>query len=132
VPASRKGTANESDAIAGVSKYKPSRDTDLDLSKLKEFVNQYEPKNVAERILLYAEFLQRVLEKEPCTVNQIYSCFFELRTEESIPKVFGQNLINARGDAYGYIDFTTINDIRITTVGMNHFNLKMTKKAEPA
>ncbi|MBY0321615.1 MAG: hypothetical protein K2X72_23030 [Reyranella sp.] len=130
-PSNKKGNGDTDASAAGVSKYKPKRDTSLDLAKLRDFVVDYTPKNMAERILLYAEFL-KTIGAEPCTVDQIYSCFLEFRTTDRIPEAFGQNLINTRGEMYGYIDFTTINDIRITTTGMNHFSLKMKKKGESA
>jgi hypothetical protein len=112
-------------ASAKVTRYRPSRDTTLDLSRLAEFVRLYEPKNASEKIVLYVQFLSNQ-GFEPCRVNQIYSCFLEMK--DKIPKAFGQVLINTRSGKYGYIDFTSVEDVRLTTVGINQFNHKIAKK----
>lgn len=119
-------SSNGDDSSPNVSTYKPSLDKTLDLAKLRTFIEPYQPKNAAEKILLYAQFLKEELSIEPCTVDAIYSCFSHLK--EKVPTAFGQVLINTRGDAYGYIDFTNTKDITVSTRGMNRYNLDIAKK----
>jgi hypothetical protein len=115
----RRRNASPEDA-QGVSKYKPSRDNSIDLAKLKEFVAPLKTKNAAEKILVYAQFLREKLGIDPCTVDQIYTCFQHMK--DKTPQAFGQVFINTRGDAYGYIEFAGTQDIKITIAGDNHFN----------
>ena len=119
-------SSNGEDSSPNVSTYKPSLDKTLDLAKLRTFIEPYQPKNAAEKILLYAQFLKEELSIEPCSVDAIYSCFSHLK--EKVPTAFGQVLINTRGDAYGYIDFTNTKDITVSTRGMNHYNFDIAKK----
>jgi len=109
----------------GVSKYTPNRDPSLDLSKLKDFIAPYKPKNNAEKIVIYAHFLRDVLKKDPCSVDQVYSCFRHMK--DKVPEAFGQAFINTRGDTYGYITFTSVNDIKLTIAGENHFERDIPK-----
>ena len=129
-PAARKKAAakkgNGKTEGPGVTAYTPSRNTDLDLAKLAGFVGQYAPKNNPEKYVLYITFLKDTLKKDPCSMDDLFTCFLEMKDE--IPGNFGQNLIDTRGNRYGYIKFTSPHDIVLSTAGINHLNLKMKKK----
>jgi hypothetical protein len=118
--------ANGKPEGSGITTYVPSRNTDLDLSKLTKFVGQYAPKNNPEKYVLYITFLKDTLKKDSCTMDDLLSCFLEMKDE--IPGNLGQNLIDTRGNRYGYIKFTSPHDISLSTVGINHLNHKMKKK----
>lgn len=120
-----KKAANAGEDGVAVSKYIPKRDSSLNLADLKVFAAAYKPVNAAEKILLYAQFLREKLRIEPCTVDQIYTCFLHMK--DKTPSAFGQVFINARGNAYGYVDFTTVDDVKITIAGDNHFNHDLPK-----
>jgi hypothetical protein len=124
--ASAKKANGKTEGAGGITTYVPSRNTDLDLSKLAAFVGQYAPKNNPEKYVLYITFLKDQLKIDPCSMNDLLSCFLEMKDE--IPGNLGQNLIDTRGNRYGYIKFTTPHDISLSTTGINHLNHKMKKK----
>ena len=105
--------------------YTPQLQKNLDLSGIQDFYKQYEPKNNAEKILIFAQFLK---EKgfDICTADQIYTCYSVIK--ERIPKVFLQAIRDTHGRSYGYIDHQGPEEIRLTTVGENHFNHDLKKK----
>ncbi len=109
-----------------ITGYQPSLDKGLDTSKLANFLAAYEPKNNPEFILIFAQFLLEKQAIEKCTMDQIYSCFSATKTK--FPKAFGQSFIDTRGNSYGYIDFTSPEDITVTMVGQNHLNHTIKKK----
>lgn len=109
----------------GISNYEPKRDPDLDLAALAEFAGKFEPNGNPERYLVYAWFLKEELNKEPCSIDQLYSCFLEMK--DDIPRRMGQNLIDTRA-RNAFLKFTSPRDITITAVGINHFNKKLKKK----
>jgi hypothetical protein len=87
---------------------------------------QFEPKNSAEHILLYAKFMEQELGISPCTMDQVFTCFHAMKAK--IPAVLRQAFIDARGTSYGYIDFKTPNDVTIPIRGINHFNSGIKRK----
>ena len=105
--------------------YKPEVDPNLDLSKLADFYGRFNPKNHSEKILIFAAFLRDTLKKAPCTANDIYSCYFELRDQTEIPEAFHQAFITA-WNRTKWVKFVSKDEITITTAGENHF-IKMSK-----
>lgn len=123
----RKGNGEgKAGSAGGISRYEPKRDPDLDLGELADFMSRFEPKGNPERYLLYAWFLKEKAGKEPCSIDDIYSCFLEMK--DDIPVRMGQNLIDTRA-RNGFLKFSSPHDITITTVGINHFNKKIVRKA---
>jgi hypothetical protein len=104
----------------------PKLDKDLDTSKLMSFYNQFEPKNNAEKILIFLKFLNDELKIEVPNTDQVYTCFE--KSNERVPKVFAQAFIDASGRKFGYIDYNSPSNLRVTTVGSNHFRLDLKKK----
>jgi hypothetical protein len=104
----------------------PKLDKDLDTSKLMNFYNQYEPKNNAEKILIFLKFLNDELKIEVPNTDQVYTCFE--KSNERVPKVFAQAFIDAAGKKFGYIDYNSPSNLKITTIGSNHFRLDLKKK----
>ena len=102
-----------------VSNYTPVLDKGLDTSKLSKFYEPFAPRNHAERVLIYARFLNDVLDISPCTGDQIFTCY--KATRERVPEAFVQALRDASGGRYGYIDYKSPTEILSTTRGDNHF-----------
>jgi len=98
--------------------YTPKLDKSLSLPGIREFLQQFNPSNHSEKILLFAKFLQ---EKgiEPCSADQIYTCYMTLK--ERIPAACEQAFITTRG-RHGYIDYDGLDAISVTPLGENHFN----------
>lgn len=114
----RSTSKTSSEGAAKMADYSPVRVKDLDLSGLDAFYREWAPKNHAERILLFAYYLQEHLQIAPCTANHIFSCYLQMK--ERIPKAFLQAFRDASGNDYGYIEFNSITDISIPIHGRNH------------
>lgn len=119
------GAESHKATAGGITRYEPTRDPDLDLSELEEYVSQFELKSNPERYLVYALFLRDKLGKNPCHVDHLYSCFLEMK--DDLPQKMGQNLVDTRL-RNGFVKFTSEADITITTTGINYFNKKLSRK----
>ena len=124
-PAKRKGA--EDDGGPQVNPDAPKLDKNLDTSKLNAFYSQFEPSNNPEKILVFLKFLIEELDVESPTTDQVYTCYE--RVNERVPKVFSQAFRDTQGRKFGYIDYNSPTDIRLTTVGNNHFKFDLKRKA---
>lgn len=110
-----------------VSADQPKLDKKLDTSGLPAFYGQFEAKNNAEKILIFLKFMNEELQIESPNTDQFYTCFDKVN--ERVPKAFSQAFHDASGRKYGYIDYNSSTDIRLTTVGSNYFKLDLKRKA---
>lgn len=99
------------------SYYKATFNPNLDLAGLGDFLKLYCPANKKERVLVYTAFLRDALNRSPCTADDIYSCFWAMKSEASIPEAFGKNLNDARRE--GFIAYSGPSDVTIPTAGEN-------------
>ena len=120
-PSSKKRASKASTSQKGTADAQIKPDPDLDLKGLGEFYDQYEPKNNAEKVLIFASFLRDRLGKEPFTANDVYTCYWTLKDRTKTPTAFGQTLRNIQS-RQRYIALNTLDDIRITTAGNNHLH----------
>lgn len=111
---------------SAISADSPKLDKSLDTSKLGAFYGQFEPKNNAEKILIFLKFITEELGQENPNTDQVYTCF--KKTGEKIPKAYAQAFYDT-STKFGYIDFNSPTDITITIAGDNHFNHGLKKKA---
>jgi hypothetical protein len=119
--------ADSDSGSSGISADAPKLDRDLDTSKLAAFYGQYEPKNHPEKILVFLSFLMETLGIESPNTDQVYTCY--VKANERVPKAFAQAFRDTSGRSFGYIDYKSPTDIRITTSGTNHFKFDLKKKA---
>lgn len=112
-----KPRSENSDAAA--ESYAPTLMKNLDLSGLSTFFEKFIPKNHAERVLIFAKYLDSI-GHSPCTADQIYTCYMVLK--ERVPKVYVQALRDAHGRKYGFIDYKSPESISLTYIGENQFN----------
>lgn len=122
----KKKVAGEEDG-SSVLPNQPRLDKTLDTSKLMAFYNQFEPKNNPEKILIFLKFLNDELKIEIPNTDQFYTCFE--KANERVPKAFGQAFIDTAGRKFGFIYYNSPSNVKITTVGSNHFRLDLKKKA---
>jgi hypothetical protein len=125
--ASPRKKADSDSSSPGISADAPKLDRDLDTSKLAAFYGQYEPKNHPEKILVFLSFLTETLGIESPNTDQVYTCY--VKANERVPKAFAQAFRDTSGRSFGYIDYKSPTDIRITTSGTNHFKFDLKKKA---
>lgn len=126
-PATRKKASSGSEESGpSVVADSPKLDKNLDTAGLPAFYDRYETKNNAEKILVFLKFINDELNIESPSTDQFYTCFEKVN--ERIPKVFSQAFRDASGRKFGYIDYNSPTDIKITTVGNNHFKFDLKKK----
>jgi hypothetical protein len=109
--------------------YTPKFDPDLNLDGLPEFYDKLGPVNATEKILTFAMFLKEKLQIQPCTCDQIYTCFFTVRDRTKIPEAFVQSFWNAQSRTH-FIQVNSLEEIVVTIPGNNHFE-KMKKRIVP-
>lgn len=106
--------------------YAPKLDASLPIADLDDFYSPYDPSNQSERILIFCKYIQSVTENDLCTVDQIYTCYSALK--EKHPIDYMQAMRDARKRAYGYVTYTTPEDVKVTLIGENFFNKKLKRK----
>lgn len=112
---------------SGINSNAPKLDKSIDTSGLAAFYGRYEPKNNAEKILIFSKFLSDELGLEEPNTDQVYTLF--KKSGEKIPKAFAQAFHDA-GSKHGFIDFDgPSGTIKGTIVGDNHFNHDIKKKS---
>jgi hypothetical protein len=128
---SKKRVKPSSDTAAnGLDPDHPRMDKQLAVAELAGFYGQFEPKNNAEKLLIFAEYLTNEIGIEKPNTDQYYTCFVVLK--ERIPKAFAQTFRDASGKSYGYIDFDSSGFATLTSVGINHFNSGLKRKGADA
>ena len=127
--AKRKKRANDQEVQAGIQADSPKLDKNIDTSGLVEYFTKFEPKNHSEKILIFLKYLIEELEIDVPNTDQIFTCYE--KTNVRIPKVFSQAFRGA-SNKFGFIDYKSPVDIRLTTAGINHFkhDIKMRAAAE--
>jgi hypothetical protein len=110
--------ADSDSGSSGISADAPKLDKNLDTSKLGAFYGQFEPKNNAEKILIFLKFITEELGQDNPNTDQVYTCF--KKTGEKIPKAYAQAFYDT-SSKHGFIDFRSATDIAVTIAGDNHF-----------
>lgn len=119
--------ASAKSGTSGVDKYfKGTFDPTLDMSDLKAYYAQYNPASALTRNLVFAAFLRDKLGRSPCSANDIFSCYYAMKSEIKIPVAFGKSLSDSRNE--GYITFTSADDVDIPIFGENYLG-ELLKKA---
>ncbi|MBL8548479.1 MAG: hypothetical protein JNJ73_00735 [Hyphomonadaceae bacterium] len=104
---------------SSVGQYAPALDKDLDIAGLSDFYRPWAPRSHAEKILIFAKFLEDVRSIKPCTADQIFTCYCAVK--EKIPEAYVQALRDASGSRNGYIAYNSPTDISVSIMGLNHF-----------
>jgi hypothetical protein len=124
-PAVKRRKAASADAEkARTGEYKPKFNSALNLGELASFYDTWAPANNSEKILVFATFIRDRLEVAPCSADDIYTCFFTLKSKTKTPEAFVQAFRDAHNKTH-FIDFVSLQEIRITIAGDNHFNAKL-------
>lgn len=127
----RRPKANGDNGKAKVE-YTPAFKKELDLAKLDDFYSQFAPKNHSEKILIFATFLRDVLKIEPCSADDIFTCYKWLKSKTQIPIAFVQAFRDAQ-HRVNVIEFNSPTDIKVSIAGLNYFERTLARaKAEAA
>lgn len=126
---SRKQSRTEGAKDSNSPSYTPKMDRTVDITGLQEFYSKYEPKNIPERILLFAKFLTLQENVENCSADAIYTCFMKADGKK-MPRAYKQALVDTRGSDKGFIDYQSYDAISITHIGELHFMNDIPKAGE--
>lgn len=118
----------------GMSKAKPKKApgflNSLDLSgtkggeSLKTFYARYNHKTNYERNLIFVYYLQYVEKIDNITLDHVFTCYRNVG--QKIPIAIEQSLRDTSKDK-GWVDITSIDDIKVPVAGMNHIVHDMSK-----
>lgn len=111
------------------TEYRPTFNTSLNLVSLNEFYSAIKPSSHPEKILCFAIFLRDQCSISPCTADDIYTCYFTLKSETKIPEAFVQAFRDTQSKKH-FIEFKSPQHIEITIAGENYFNSTMKKKVD--
>lgn len=129
-PARKKGGSGDNEKSRGAHT-KPKYNAKLDLTRLPEFYDEWKPSGNSEKILVFAVFLRDHLRISPCSADDIFTCFFGLKSKTKTPEAFQQAFINAKNRTH-YIEFKSTDSIEITIAGDNWFTEQAKKLREPS
>ena len=128
-PSRRKKPSTQNKKSAGQKtrpRNSPQVVNNLPLDDLKEAYEQKKPKSNSELLLTFAAFLRDRHEIEPCTIDQLYTCYWALRTELKIPKAFKQAIIDTKNKKH-WLDLTEDGNVKITNIGENALHHELGK-----
>lgn len=109
--------------------YKPTFVSTLNLKGLEQFYDAFDPKNHSDKILIFAIFLRDNLDMATCTANDIYTCYFTLKSKTKIPTAFLQAFKDTKARTH-FIDYESFDSISVSITGENHFSSIMADKAK--
>lgn len=100
---------------------------DLDLKSgsnksLQEFYNQYSPTSNMEKNLVFAYYLQQVMEETPISLDHVFTCYRHMSLK--VPQALHQSLIDT-ARIHGWLDTSSMNDIKVPVSGLNHIEHDM-------
>jgi hypothetical protein len=126
----RAGSVDRSGKVP-VNDFRPTFNSKLNLVDLPEFYERLAPSNHYEKILVFASFLRDSLGLNPCSADDIFTCYSVLKSKTKIPTAFVQALRDTRGKLH-YIDYEELERISVSITGDNHFNQEMLKRGNSA
>lgn len=120
-------TSTADTGAGGVNPDNPSLDKHLNTSGIDEFYKKYEPKNHAEKILIFMRFLKDVTGMETPNTDHIYTCYNAVG--EKPAAAFAQSFRDTSSKKNGFIDYESANKISLTFIGNRHFDHDLKKKS---
>jgi len=116
---SKKGTSQKFQILKDLN-LRPS-----DKAHLTDYVKEFEIKSNGDRIIVIVNYLKEVLKVEKVTIDHLYTAFFVLKCK--IPTSFYQVVINTQSRSQ-WLDFEKVDDINLSTQGLNRVRLDINKK----
>ncbi|MCF1707404.1 hypothetical protein L0V05_01105 [Tabrizicola sp. J26] len=104
----------------------PEIDPTLKIDDLKSFFLQRKPTGNPQILLVIIAYLRDTLDMYPATVNQIYTCYWALRSEIKIPAKFRQAIIDTVNKKK-WLEWKSQETVAITNIGENALNHEIGK-----
>ncbi len=95
-----------------------------DKPSLKDFYSGYNVRSNWERNLIFLYYLETIPKIASITTDHIFTCYRHVSAK--IPKAFKQSLFDTASEK-GWIDTSSLDDIKLTTQGMNYMEHDITK-----
>ncbi len=133
-PSKASASSNSKPAKRKTNSNTPSLVKDLDLKggsggkSLSDFYNQYSPNSNLEKNLIFAYYLQQEIKLNSITVDHIFTCYRNVSGIKT-PGALQQSLIDTARNK-GWLDTTSLSDIKVSIVGINHIEHDMKKASE--
>ncbi len=96
-----------------------------DKTHLTDYVKDFEINSNGDRIIVIVDYLKEILKVEKVTIDHLYTAFFVLKCK--IPTSFYQVVINTQSRSQ-LLDFEKVDDINLSTQGLNRVRLDINKK----
>lgn len=106
--------------------YKPKFNNELNLAGLPEFYDRYAPSGHSEKILVFAAYLRDQLKMTACSADDIFTCYFTMKSKTKIPEAFLQAFRTCQHRTH-YIKYNSFSDIQVAIPGDNFLNQKPNK-----
>ncbi len=109
----------------------PSIARDLDLSRqddkpsLREFSAKYRPTSNLKRNLIFVYYLRQIREISSVNVDHVFTCYRNISGLKA-PVALQQSLWDT-SSRYGWLDTTSLDDIKVTVPGINYLEHDMPK-----
>jgi hypothetical protein len=94
---------------------------------LRDFISQFQPASNMEWNAVFVYYLESVVEIRPITPAHVFTCYRDAKLP--IPKALPQSLIDT-SSRKGWLNTSTIDDIRLTVGGTNFVEHELAKSAE--
>lgn len=127
--ATRKSAASGEKKKPGAGAYKPTFNSKINLTGLDTFYDELKPENNTECIVVFAAFLRDSLQMPKCSANDLFTCFFTLKSKTKIPTDMPQAIKNAKHRTH-FIEYEAIDSIEITSAGDNWLEERARKVKE--
>lgn len=111
------------------SVYKPKFNSKLNLAGLDEYFDELKPKSTSEAIVVFAAFLRDRLQMVTCSADDIYTCFFTLKSKLKIPTAFQQAFHDAKRRTH-FINYDSLDSISVSIAGDNWLEAQAKKAKE--
>lgn len=115
--APKKASSKKTSASSDVNK-------DLDTLGLEDFFAPFEAKGDAERAMIFIKFLQEQKKMTTCTLSDVYTCFFALKSKLKLPSI--TSLIKNDASRTKFFSVSEGN-MSLTRLGETHFSQKLKK-----
>ena len=124
----KKTSALKGGSHSSKESYQMNKDLNLlpnDRETFQQFYEKKEPKTGIEVNTVAVYYLEKVLEKQEITIEDIYTCYKNVNAR--IPKALKQSLNDTSSSKYGYINAVN-NYYTVSTVGENFVEFDLPKK----
>jgi hypothetical protein len=125
----RKPAASGEKKKSGSGAYKPTFNSKINLTGVETFYDELKPENNSECIVVFAAFLRDRVQMSKCSANDLFTCFFTLKSKTKIPTDMPQAIKNAKHRTH-FIEYETIESIEITSAGDNWLEAQAKKVKE--